>query len=107
MARKEQQKMLDELHKRMCGGAYTHVDEVLYELSDTQINILEDLIRLYPPNTFKKTSVNMLVKNTRGIVCKVCGSEDVNVVSKQLRSADEATSKIYTCITCGNHWRVG
>lgn len=99
--------VLETLQKKMVGGKYIHTDEVQYEISDTQLKILEDLLRLYPPKTFKKSTVNMLVKNTRGIVCKVCGSEEINVVSKQLRSADEATSKIYTCITCGNHWRVG
>ena len=99
--------MLEHFKKRMTGGKYTHVDEIEYELTDTQIKVLDDLMQLYPPSTFKKSSVNMLIKNTRNIVCKMCGSDNVNVVSKQLRSADEATSKIYTCINCGNRWRVG
>ena len=92
----------------MLGGAnYTHVDEETYELSDLQVKVMYDLMKKYPPKMFQKSAVNMLVKNTRDIQCPSCGSENVFVESKQLRSADEASSKLYTCIDCGNHWRKG
>jgi DNA-directed RNA polymerase subunit M/transcription elongation factor TFIIS len=99
--------IIDDLHNRMLGGKYTHADETIFEITDVQQEILVDLFNKYPPQVFKQSSVNTLVKNTREIYCSVCGSDNVHVMSKQLRSADEATSKIYTCINCGNKWRVG
>ena len=88
-------------------GNYVHVDENRIELSDLQIEILEDLQKAYPPAMFKTTAVDYRVKNTVGVNCKTCKSDNIYVVSKQLRSADEATTKIYTCLDCGYTWRVG
>lgn len=42
------------------------------------------------------------VKNTINIYCPVCGSDNVSVSEKQTRSADEATTKIFHCLNCGN-----
>lgn len=55
---------------------------------------------------YKHVEESTLIKNTVGVKCKHCGSENIYVFSKQVRSADEATSKFYTCIDCGNKWRV-
>lgn len=76
-------------------------------ISQLQIDVLKDLARKYPPQLFKHTGVDLRVKNTMNIICQNCKSDNVYVESKQLRSADEATSKIYTCLNCGNTWRIG
>lgn len=71
-----------------------------------QEDINKDLLERIPISAFIQETIKLMVKNTINIVCKKCGSDDVYCESKQLRSADEATTKIYTCLTCGNKWRV-
>lgn len=56
-------------------------------------------------DAFKQDKIVTMVKNTVGIKCKQCGSDNVYVESKQVRSADEAMTKFYTCLNCGNKWR--
>lgn len=46
-----------------------------------------------------------LFKNTVGVKCPKCGSENVYVESKQKRAGDEAETKIYTCLTCKKIWK--
>ena len=36
--------------------------------------------------------------------CRRCGSEEVSIVEKQTRSADEAASVFCVCIQCKNRW---
>ena len=70
--------------------------------------IIDDLVNLIHIDTFYKGSSKMeLVKNTVGVKCGKCGSEDVNAFSKQIRAGDEATTVFYTCLSCGCRWRVG
>jgi len=88
-------------------GNYLHVDEARLDLTEIQLQVMADLQRSYPPSMFKTTATDYRVKNTLNIHCKNCDSDNVYVVSKQLRSADEATTKIYTCLNGGNVWRVG
>ena len=64
-----------------------------------------DLRAKIPISAFKQDIIVTMVKNTVGIICKVCGSDNVYVESKQVRSADEAMTKFYTCLNCGNKWR--
>jgi DNA-directed RNA polymerase subunit M/transcription elongation factor TFIIS len=54
---------------------------------------------------FTQEYVNNTVVNVVGIICKNCGSDQINVQSRQVRSADEATTKFFTCLKCGNKWR--
>ena len=56
---------------------------------------------------YKTQETSVMIKNTVGVKCKVCGSDNVNLFTKQTRSADEASSRFYTCLNCGNKWRVG
>lgn len=70
--------------------------------------IIDDLVNLIHIDTFYKGSSKMeLVKNTVGVKCGKCGSEEVNAFSKQIRAGDEATTVFYTCLKCGCRWRVG
>ena len=41
------------------------------------------------------------IKNTIDIYCPICGSDDVNVTTKQTRSIDEAATNFYKCLRCG------
>lgn len=97
----------NHFEKKLNGGAYTHTEETLYELHDIQYDILRDMVKNYPAKMFKPQEINLMCKNTRNIFCETCGSDNVYVEYKQLRSADEATSKIYTCLKCNHVWRVG
>lgn len=74
--------------------------------STIQESINEDLLRTINIQAFLQEAIQYMVKNTVGIKCKKCGSDNVWVESKQVRSSDEATSKFYTCLQCGNKWRV-
>lgn len=65
----------------------------------------KDLRERIPIDAFKQKNIVTMVKNTVGIKCKQCGSDNVYVESKQVRSADEAMTKFYTCLNCGNKWR--
>lgn len=67
--------------------------------------INQDLRPRIKTEGFKQAAVVRQIKNTVGIYCKVCKSDNVYVESKQVRSADEATTKFYTCLNCGNTWR--
>ena len=53
---------------------------------------------------FKQSSITIKVKNTSDRKCKDCGSDNIYVMSVQTRSADEATTKKYECLDCGNKW---
>lgn len=64
-----------------------------------------DLRKRIPIDAFKQKKIITMIKNTVGIKCKQCGSDNVYVESKQVRSADEAMTKFYTCLNCGNKWR--
>ena len=64
-----------------------------------------DLQERIPIDAFKQDKIVTMIKNTVGIKCKQCGSDNVYVESKQVRSADEAMTKFYTCLNCGNKWR--
>ena len=71
--------------------------------------ICKDLLNSINIDAFlPKSNINdLLIKNTVGVKCKNCGSENVNSYSKQVRSGDEATTVFYTCLDCKNKWRVG
>lgn len=70
-----------------------------------QSKINDTIDKMYDISVFKTEQIITLIKNTVGIKCPRCKSENVNVYEKQTRSSDEAKSKFYTCIDCGNKWR--
>ena len=72
-----------------------------------QQKINEDIDQMIDVSLYKTQETSVMIKNTVGIKCKVCGSDNVNLFTKQTRSADEASSRFYTCLNCGNKWRVG
>lgn len=86
------------------GGKRVKRIEVKNSLQDA---INEDLRKRIKTEAFVQEVVQDLIVNTVGLKCKRCGSDQINVVSRQTRSSDEATSKFYTCLNCGNKWRQG
>ena len=76
------------------------------QISDIQQKINEDLLKRINTSVFKQEVIEQKTKNTFGIKCRQCGSENIYMESKQTRSSDEATTKIYECIDCGNRWSV-
>lgn len=72
----------------------------------TQKLISDKLREMYTTEMFIEEQVVKKVKNTIGIICKTCGSDNVHVESKQLRSADEATTLLFLCLNCEAKWKV-
>ena len=70
--------------------------------SSIQEIINETLRRKIPIEAFIKEYLSAdNVKNTIDIYCPICGSDDVNVSTKQTRSIDEAATNFYKCLRCG------
>ena len=70
--------------------------------SSIQEIINETLRRKIPIEAFIKEHLSAdNVKNTVDIYCPICGSDDVNVSTKQTRSIDEAATNYYKCLRCG------
>ncbi len=87
---------------KQTGGRKVKLVEVTNSIQDA---INEDLRARVDISAFTQEYVQELVVNTVGLHCKRCNSDQINVISKQTRSSDEATSKFYTCLNCGNKWR--
>lgn len=64
------------------------------------------LREMYNPEMFIEKEIIKPVKNTTDITCRTCGSDNINVESKQLRSADEATTLLFLCLNCGAKWKL-
>lgn len=71
-----------------------------------QTAINQYLYENIPITAFVQESINIQVKNTVGIKCKKCQSDNVYSESRQVRSGDEAMTIFYTCLNCGNKWKV-
>ena len=64
------------------------------------------IAEVFPPERYNTQGATLtLFKNTVGVKCPKCGSENVYVESKQKRAGDEAETKIYTCLTCKKIWK--
>ena len=70
-----------------------------------QTSINQYLYENIPISAFIQETVNTKIKNTVGITCFKCKSDNVYSESRQTRSADEAMTIFYTCLNCGNKWK--
>jgi DNA-directed RNA polymerase subunit M/transcription elongation factor TFIIS len=75
-------------------------------INEIQEIINKDLRARISVKDFKSEFIATRVKNTANVKCKKCNSDNVFVEEKQLRSSDEAATKLYECLNCGNRWRV-
>ena len=71
-----------------------------------QTAINQQLYETIPISAFIQETINTMVKNTVGIHCRKCNSDNVYSMSRQTRSADEAMTVFYTCLNCGNKWKI-
>ena len=67
-----------------------------------QIN--EDLDSYVDISLFKHKYVETMIKNCDK-TCPKCGHQNVNCITKQLRSADEGATDFFTCLDCGYKWK--
>lgn len=72
-----------------------------------QEKINDKLYKTVPISAFITEAIVTRVKNTVGVICRKCGSDNVYSESRQLRSGDEAASILYACLNCNHKWRVG
>ena len=71
-----------------------------------QTSINQYLYENIPISAFIQETIKTMVKNTVDIHCRKCGSDNVYSMSRQTRSADEAMTIFYTCLNCGNKWKI-
>lgn len=71
-----------------------------------QNEINKTLFKNVPISAFIQDVINTKVKNTVEVYCKKCGSDNVFSESRQTRSGDEATTIFFTCLNCGNKWKM-
>ena len=73
-------------------------------MSGIQRLINDELREQIHIENFKQEVLKAKVKNTSDRKCRECGSDNIYVMSVQTRSSDEATTKKYECLDCGNKW---
>ena len=71
-------------------------------MTSLQDLINEKLFKMIKIENFKTKAIKTLVRNTFGIYCPICGSDNVHEDVKQLRAGDEQADHIYKCLNCGN-----
>ena len=77
-------------------------------MTSLQEEINKIIDKILPVSTFLAAQeIATKVKNTFGVKCPKCHSENVYEQSIQTRSADEISSLFYECLSCGHKWRVG
>lgn len=54
---------------------------------------------------FKSKLIDVIIKNCDA-KCPKCKKQNVNVQTKQLRSADEGATDMFTCLECGYKWKI-
>lgn len=75
----------------------------LIESIRKQINEDDDLrINI---QAYKSSQSTTMVKNTDKI-CPKCKEQNVNCITKQVRSGDEGATDFFTCLSCGYKWKV-
>lgn len=92
----------DDKYDRIEGGS----KKKKVQKYSTQDEINKTLYKNVPISAFIQDTINTKIKNTVGVYCKKCGSDNVFSESRQVRSADEATTVFFTCLTCGNKWKM-
>ena len=53
---------------------------------------------------YKHVYTDRMIKNCDK-TCPKCKGNNVNCITKQVRSADEGATDFFTCLDCGNKWK--
>ena len=77
---------------------------------DKSPNYLQDMINkklreIVKTEAFKRDVINLKVANRPYMECKRSHSHNIYCETKQIRSADEPETEIFTCLDCGKRWR--
>ena len=75
-------------------------------MSSIQDRINEIVDKEFPAELFAKSmELSKYVKNTFGVICPKCHSDQIFESEIQTRSADELSTLVYRCNSCGYIWR--
>lgn len=75
-------------------------------MTTVQEQLREKIDELFPIDRFIESAESFtFVKNSIGIKCIACGSDNIYTYSRQTRSGDEAETKYCYCIDCKKTWR--
>lgn len=76
-------------------------------MTTLQDQIYEIVDKRFPIDEFiEEGEKNSKIKNTVGITCPTCKSDNIFVLIKQVRSADEEATKFFECLDCGYTWKL-
>lgn len=73
--------------------------------NDLQVMINKKLRELIKTEAFKRDKLDVKVPNRPYMTCQRCGSHKIYCETKQLRSADEPETELFTCLDCGLRWK--
>ena len=73
-------------------------------LTQIRNQINEDLDTYVDISLFKHKYVETMIKNCDK-TCPKCGHQNVNCITKQIRSADEGATDFFTCLDCCYKWK--
>lgn len=75
-------------------------------MNDLQKSLNPLIDELIPIQRFIEAGeTQQLVKNCFDIKCPKCGSDNINEQEMQTRSADEASTKVFICLSCFYRFR--
>lgn len=76
-------------------------------MSTLQERLNAKIDEYFPPDNFVQAGdMEKRIKNTYGIICNKCKSDNIYESADQGgRSADEIGAVYYTCLNCGFKWR--
>jgi len=95
----------EDLRRRIVFGQISAPQLVEMGVDDLETPAMQVLRDKARESVMASIDLRRFIQNT-GIRCRRCKRETVVRTEKQDRSADEATSLIYTCSNCGCTWRV-
>lgn len=72
----------------------------------TAMSLIENkqLVKTVKQSTPKEEDIDLEEFEDTIYECEKCGSKKIDIIQKQLRSADEPATVFATCIRCGNKW---
>ena len=77
-------------------------------MGELQKSINAIIDKIMPPEVFLAAAdIATKVKNTFGVHCPKCKSDNVYERAQQVRASDEISTIFMECLSCGYKWRIG